>query len=805
MWKKTIKLLICVAIVAVVFISKNANSQTAGTLSFNVTTTFTNGYWGSESDFVVWIENSTGTFVKTRILNGNDLDHLQQWASKTPSHNTVDATVGATQMTNPNTLPVILWLGNDLTGSSPYNLLPDGDYTVGMELAWRNNYVLGNGRQIYSATFTKGPAPQTVSPSNQTNFTTMTLQWTPATQIAVTTSALASGSYCAGASVSVPFTKGTGTIYNNNIWTAQLSDAVGSFTSPVNIGTLSGTSAGTVSAVIPSGTASGTGYRIRVAGSQPLCTGTDNGTDIIISALPNAPNIVSVTQPTCTLSTGSIDFDGLPATGTWTLTRTPGGTTTSSAGTSATVGGLAAGTYTYTVTNASSCISAASVNVVINNPPPVPNVADQTTSIQTGGTFTVTPGGVPPGTTYTWTTPIYTNGVTGGTDQSTPQSNISGTLTIPTGAGTAIYTVTPVSGSCVGSDFTVTIDVTSTCSPVSVGTQPSDNSVCGPSVNGSFTVNANGTSPFEYHWQYNNGGNWVNITDTIPAGASYSDTNAATILVAGMIAPGSYQYRCNITNCNGNYNTTSNPANLIINEAPSAPITGTIYQPTCTLATGSIELDSLPASGDWILTQSPGGETYTGTGTSRALTGIAAGTYSYTVTNASSCISIPSVDIVINPQPATPPTPTISLIGNVLHSDAANGNQWYNQHGLIYYALHQDYNPIFDGEHFVIVTENGCKSDSSNKINIVNAGIYAYINNKKINVFPNPVLNELFIEIEGNNEKIDFELLNSIGQSVFKGNMLDKTVIPISGFAPGFYLIKLDNGKTYEIKKIVKE
>jgi hypothetical protein len=56
----------------------------------------------------------------------------------------------------------------------------------------------------------------------------------------------------------------------------------------------------------------------------------------------------------------------LPATGTWTLTRTPGGTTTTGTGISTTITGLTAGTYTYTVAIASGSTSAASANVVIN-------------------------------------------------------------------------------------------------------------------------------------------------------------------------------------------------------------------------------------------------------------------------------------------------------------------------------------------------------------------------------------------------------------------------------------------------------
>ena len=131
---KFFQILVFLVMSAGIFNPQNAISQTAGSLTFNVTTTFTGGSWGARANYVCWIENSSGTFIKTRILNGGETDHLIQWTAKSPSQNTVDAIVGATTTTNPYIYSPIIWTGNDLTGSSPYNLLPDGTYSVAMEL-----------------------------------------------------------------------------------------------------------------------------------------------------------------------------------------------------------------------------------------------------------------------------------------------------------------------------------------------------------------------------------------------------------------------------------------------------------------------------------------------------------------------------------------------------------------------------------------------------------------------------------------------------------------------------------------------
>ncbi len=65
-----------------------------------------------------------------------------------------------------------------------------------------------------------------------------------------------------------------------NTFTAQLSDDIGSFASPINIGSLGplgGTApSGIITISIPAGTVSGTGYRIRVVSDNPAITGSSS-------------------------------------------------------------------------------------------------------------------------------------------------------------------------------------------------------------------------------------------------------------------------------------------------------------------------------------------------------------------------------------------------------------------------------------------------------------------------------------------------------------------------------------------------
>jgi PKD repeat protein len=377
---------------------------------------------------------------------------------------------------------------------------------------------------------------------------------------------------------------------------------------------------------------------------------------ITVNLPPSAPGIGLITQPTCVLSTGSVPLTGLPGVGTWTVTESVGSTTITGSGTTANFSGLSANNYTFTVTDAAGCTSVASGSAVIDAQPPTPVVTNQTISISSGGTFTVSPAAVPVGTTYTWTAPGYTGSVTGGSAQAIPQTSISGTLTIPSGTGTAIYTVTPVSGSCIGVPFNVTVTVSLICVPVSIGTQPVNSSMCATSGNASFTVSAAGTAPFIYQWQYNNGGVWANVINGTPTGAVYINQTSTTLGISGITLSGSYQYRSYLTNCAGTNNATSNIGTLVVTSAPSALLAGIITQPTCLLPTGSVVLSGLPA-GNWTI--NPGA--ITGSTASTTITGLFPGTYNFTVTDASGCISSASANVVITAQ-AVPAAPTVVLI-----------------------------------------------------------------------------------------------------------------------------------------------
>jgi len=186
---------------------------------------------------------------------------------------------------------------------------------------------------------------------------------------------------------------------------------------------------------------------------------------------------------------------------------------------------------------------------------------------------------------------------------------------------------------------------------------------------------------------------------------------------------------------------------------------------------------------------------------SPALNNTTTTTYTFTPT-AGQCANTTTLDIVVNEKPTTP---TITINGNILKTDSPVGNQWYDLNGMIDGATNQEYNAIIDGYYYVIITHSGCSSDNSDSVNVIISGIEIVDNKPIIDIYPNPVANELNIEVEGYNEKVSFEIFNDIGTVVSKGTFIERTKENTGLLKSGFYLIKLKIKGTYYLKKIVKK
>lgn len=161
-----------------------------------------------------------------------------------------------------------------------------------------------------------------------------------------------------------------------------------------------------------------------------------------------------------------------------------------------------------------------------------------------------------------------------------------------------------------------------------------------------------------------------------------------------------------------------------------------------------------------------------------------------------------SLAVVVN---EIPQTPVITRIGDIMFSNETCGNQWYNRDGVIQEATNQYFILDDRAEYYAIASVAGCVSSASNRINVTALGVNRVSIEDKIKVYPNPVTDELQIEIKDNSKIIDFDIVNLGGQIIHKGHILDKVIVPTFGFSNGVYIVRLGNGIITEFKKIIKQ
>lgn len=137
--------------------------------------TFTSQSAGGPYDpshvLAVWIEGAGGTFVKTiQRWSNTRTSSLVGWNQK--SGGDADAVSGATR-----TVHAPLTVTWDLKNKQN-TVVPDGTYTIRMELADANATVVGDNNQG-TFTFTKGATADTQTGLSNGNFTNVSVTFTP--------------------------------------------------------------------------------------------------------------------------------------------------------------------------------------------------------------------------------------------------------------------------------------------------------------------------------------------------------------------------------------------------------------------------------------------------------------------------------------------------------------------------------------------------------------------------------------------------------------------------------------------------
>lgn len=542
-----------------------------------------------------------------------------------------------------------------------FNLISDGGSPMSTLLAASNGKLYGTTRQGGSSA--RGVVyeydPATSMFTNKVNFNSANgdISYGSLIEIgvAVTTSSVSNSTQCIGSSIPVQYSL-SGSFNAGNVFTAQLSDINGSFSSPTTIGSVASATPTIINATIPASITSGTGYRIRVVSSSPSVIGSDNGVNLTFSVLPiptitvnsgtvcsaqsftlmpsggvsynflngssvvtpsvtatytvigtdvngcssSAISSVSVLTPSITLNSGTICFGQ-----TFTFTPTGAVSYTYSSG-SAVVSPTVTSTYTVTGLDINGCIgSAANYVTVIANP--IINATASNSVNCLVATTTLTAFGA---TSYTW----MPGALTGNTIVTSPTV-------------TTIYTVTGNSGSC---SNTKTLSVNVTGAVASLTTSVSNSITCGSS---SVTLTALGAT--SYTW--NPGaltGSSVIVSPTVTTTYSLTGSTGACI----------------------------STKTLVVTVIPT---------PTISVNGGSI------CNGQSFSITPSGASSYTYSGGSSVVTPTISTTYTVTGSSGSSCIDTKALTVIVNPLPTLTVTGTNTVCLGTSSGFIANGAMTY--------------------------------------------------------------------------------------------------------------------------------
>lgn len=477
---------------------------------------------------------------------------------------------------------------------------------------------------------------------------------------------------CPGATVSVPYEatgayNAGGFLIQANHFVAQLSDANGDFTAPVDIGDTIATGSGVMSASIPANTPLGSGYRIRVISTSPDFIGTDNGFDIAIGGATTASISAGGSTLICTGDSVVLTAVGGPSYQ-WQVGGfdIPGAT-----GSTLVVNG--AGSFSVVVDNACGTATSNSIQVDVNDPP-VFALDTLIATICAGSTFQFTAldqsgqGAL----TYQW----YLNNA--------PIAGATDTIVDAYLAGAYTFEATNGNTGCTYLTSAAMLIVESVDAPVV--TALGDTTFCD---GGSVLLEASATPGTTLQWYA--GGQAI-------AGA---DSSSLTVSTAGT-------YTVVASNANSCASNASNAITVVVDSVPAVP-TIDAGGPLSVCDSGTVLLSIDPVAGA-IYQWSFDGVDIAGAD-STSLTADSTGTYAVVVTGANGCASgAASVAFAEN---ASPAVPVITADFDTLMTGGSGDFQWFLDGQPIAGATDSTHIAVTNGTYTVTVTDgNSCTSTS---------------------------------------------------------------------------------------------
>ncbi len=629
--------------------------------------------------------------------------------------------------------------------------------------------------------------------------------------------------YCAGNSIFIGYFA-RGFYGATNTYTAQLSDASGSFANPVNIGTYSAPAvvyqSGIITATIPMGTMGGSNYRVRVIASDPATIGVDNGYAITIqpSFIPSVTLNSSASGTVCagslvTLSTTAF-AGGLNPVYTWTINGNNINNNSNVLVTSTLQDGDMVQVSIVSNLNCANTLPVLSNTFTAAVSTGLPLTLANDTTVCANSSLQLN---APAGYNYNWSP-----------SQGLSNPNIANPTATISNNITYFLTITDATG-CAGTD---SISINS--NPLPVLNLGSNQTVCENS-----TVQLNAPAGYNYSWSPSQGlsnPNIANPTATISNDITYFLTITDATGCAGTDSISINSNPLPLLNLGSNQAVCANgvvqlnaPAGYNYNWLPAAGLDNpTIANPVATInsdveyvltitdgvgctATDSIFITAYPlpqisfasdtsvcenacvtllpiVGGNLQISWIPAATLNDNTIFNPTACPITNTIYTATVTDNNQCTASSTINVDVN---AIPGTPTVSFDGITLTSTTADTYQWYEGGNMILGATNINYVPLVNGDYTVEVTNaSGCTALSSPFAVNIN-GLTNNTSNTGISISPNPVFDALRITSNTNEQLAQVSIYNAAGVNIYENKTIlnNKLVVDTKAFSAGIYIV----------------
>lgn len=310
---------------------------------------------------------------------------------------------------------------------------------------------------------------------------------------------------------------------------------------------------------------------------------------------------------------------------------------------------------------------------------------------------------------------------------------------------------------------------------------------------------------------------------TPPSNGTASD-GAIDLTVNGGIMPYSYLWSTSDSTEDisglpiGNYTVTvtdSTGCTLVetyfVDTVPTIILSFTTTEKTCiNTDNGTIDLSYTGGLAPFSFNWSTGD-------TTEDVSGLAAGTYTVTVSDASGQVVSGSANIVAN---EIHPDPVVGPVSGNKSVQAwtvypylvpvSNGSsfEWTTTGGQVTSSTSNTANVLWEAgpDAMLYVTEtdlNGCQATDSASIEILFVGIEEAEATEWLQVYPNPATNWLVINATGVTAQMSYQVYNAMGSLVLSGSVQRGGMIDVSSLSPAAYWIQVTSGQKEQRSAII--